>query len=40
MWDRIARLELDFCDLLHGGPTEKRLAVFPRCKMSFMAQAV
>ena len=28
MWGRIARPELDFCDLLHGGPTEKRLARF------------
>jgi hypothetical protein len=29
---RIARLKLDFCDLLHGYPTKEKLVFFSQCK--------
>ena len=29
--------QFEICDRLHGGPTAKRLAIFPQCKCPFMA---
>jgi hypothetical protein len=37
-WGRIARLKLDFCDLLHRFPTAEKLAVFSQCKQSLLAR--
>ena len=34
MWARLSRLKSKFCDLLHDGPTAKRLAVFAQCEVT------
>ena len=40
MGARISLLKSEFCDVLHGGLTAKRLAIFLQCIRSLMAHSV
>jgi hypothetical protein len=40
IWGTISRRDRQVCDLLHGGPTAKRLGVFPQCEVTRPALSI